>query len=244
MRHARKNNHIVSSNLSTATGHVNASAILTVAISSRALFDLDASNRIYEEEGLEAYRRYQITHEDQVLEPGEAYFFAKKLLNINKLLNKPRVEIILLSRNSADTGLRIFNSIRAHDLDITRAAFSGGSSPYRYVSAFGCDLFLSTEPDDVSQALQSGVPAATLLGTAKPSIESDELRIAFDGDAVLFSDAAERIYQAEGLATFSEREAASADEPLEGGPFKRFLAGLHQLQREFTDEQCPIRQAR
>ena len=107
-----------------ATGPVNASAILTVAISSRALFDLDASNRIYEQEGLEAYRRYQITHEDQVLEPGEAYFFAKKLLNINKLLNKPRVEIILLSRNSADTGLRIFNSIRAHDLDITRAAFS------------------------------------------------------------------------------------------------------------------------
>jgi 5'-nucleotidase len=163
----------VSSNLPKATG-VNTSAILTVAISSRALFDLDASNRIYEQEGLEAYRRYQIAHEDEVLQPGEAYSFAKKLLNINKLLNKPRVEIILLSRNSADTGLRIFNSIRAHDLDITRAAFSGGSSPYRYVSAFGCDLFLSTEPDDVSQALQSGVPAATLLGTPKPSTDSDE----------------------------------------------------------------------
>ena len=220
---------------------------LTVAISSRALFDLDASDRVYEAQGLEAYRQYQISREDVVLDPGDAFPFARKLLNINKLLDEPRVEVILLSRNSADTGLRIFNSIRAHGLDITRAAFSGGSSPYRYVQAFGCDLFLSTESSDVAQALMSGVAAATLLGSASTDddadTETDELRIAFDGDAVLFSDQAERVYQSGGLEAFSKNEKTSADEPLAVGPFKAFLSGLHQLQREFSDADCPIRTA-
>src|SRR5215471_13444473 len=119
--------------------------MLTVAISSRALFDLEDSNRVWLEQGLEAYRQYQIAHEDEPLEPGEAYPFVKKLLNINELLGKSRVEVILLSRNSADTGLRVFNSIQAHGLNIARAAFCGGERPYRYVQAFGCDLFLSTD---------------------------------------------------------------------------------------------------
>ena len=137
--------------------------ILTVAISSRALFDLEDSNRVYEEEGLEAYRKYQIAHEDEPLEPGEAYPFVKKLLNINVLLDRARVEVILLSRNSADTGLRVFNSIQSHGLNISRAAFCGGERPYRYVQAFKCDLFLSTDSDDVVHALDHGVAAATLL---------------------------------------------------------------------------------
>jgi len=219
------------------------SHLLTVAISSRALFDLDASNRIYEEEGLEAYRQYQIAHEDQALDPGEAYYFVKKLLNINKLLGEPKVDVILLSRNSADTGLRIFNSVREHELDITRAAFSGGSSPYRYAQAFQSNLFLSTDGGDVAAALEAGVAAATLLGTAKPSNDREELRIAFDGDAVLFSDQAERIFQTDGLQAFSDSEANAADKPLAGGPFKPFLAGLHALQGEFGDADCPIRTA-
>jgi 5'-nucleotidase len=218
--------------------------LLTVAISSRALFDLGESNAVYDTEGLEAYRQYQISQEDAVLDPGEGFSFVKKLLNINKLLDKRRVEVILLSRNSADTGLRIFNSIKAYDLAITRAAFCGGESPYRYVRAFGCSLFLSTHPDDVGHALEHGVAAATLLGRAAGQrSESDDLRLAFDGDSVLFSDEAEQIYQAQGLDAFSRMEAAAAAQPLEGGPFKAFLAALHNLQREFNGAHCPIRTA-
>ena len=216
---------------------------LTVAISSRALFDLDDSNRVFEDQGLEAYRKYQIEREDEVLEPGDALPLVEKLININKLLGKNKVDVILLSRNSADTGLRIFNSIRAHDLDIQRAAFSGGADPYRYVRAFDCDLFLSTVAEDVSHALASGVAAATIFGTAWSGREPSELRIAFDGDGVVFSDQAELVFQTSGLDAFTASEAAAADEPLEGGPFKSFLAGLQALQREFPLETCPIRTA-
>ena len=217
--------------------------LLTVAISSRALFDLDESNRVFEERGLEAYRKYQIEHEDEVLEPGDAFPLVTKLININKLLGKDKVDVILLSRNSADTGLRIFNSIRAHGLDIQRAAFGGGSDPYRYVRAVDCDLFLSTVAEDVGQALTSGVAAATIFGTAWSDREPSELRIAFDGDGVVFSDQAERVFQNSGLDAFTASEAAAANEPLEGGPFKSFLAGLQALQREFRLENCPIRTA-
>ncbi|MDE0061365.1 MAG: 5'-nucleotidase [Gammaproteobacteria bacterium] len=216
---------------------------LTVAISSRALFDLHESNRIFEAEGLEAYRRFQIEHEDRALKPGDGFVFVEKLLNINKLLDKHRVEVILLSRNTADTGLRIFNSIAAHGLNITRAAFCGGESPYRYIRAFGCDLFLSTHATDVGHALEHGVAAATLLPAPGRSAgaESGQLRLAFDGDAVLFSDTSERVFQEQGLEAFSAAEAAAA-EPLEGGPFKSFLGALHSLQQEF-DQDCPIRTA-
>lgn len=217
--------------------------LLTVAISSRALLDLDESNRVFEEDGLTAYRRYQIEREDEVLEPGEAFHFVKKLLNINKMLGESRVEVVLLSRNSADTGLRIFNSIKAHELDITRAAFSGGSSPYRYVRAFGCNLFLSTHLQDVREALDSGLAAAMLIGGKPVQQDNADLRIAFDGDSVLFSDEAERVYQERGLTAFSATESDSADEPLAGGPFKPFLKGLHRLQEHFDEDNCPIRTA-
>jgi 5'-nucleotidase len=217
--------------------------ILTVAISSRALFDLDDSNRVWLEQGLEAYRKYQIAHEDEPLAPGEAYPFVKKLLNINELLGKSRVEVILLSRNSADTGLRVFNSIQAHGLDITRAAFCGGERPYRYIQAFGCDLFLSTDGDDVVHALEHQVAAATLLASRSPGNPSAELRIAFDGDSVLFSDEADQVFRRQGLDAFAAMEREAAERPLGGGPFKSFLAGLHRLQREFDERACPIRTA-
>ncbi len=221
---------------------------LTVAISSTALFDLGESNRIYEEQGLEAYRHYQIAHEERVLDPGDGFQLVEKLLNINKLLNKHRVEIVLLSRNSADTGLRVFNSIRAYDLDITRAAFCGGESPYRYITAFGCDLFLSTFGDDVRHALEQNVAAAMLMGRKRSSAEggspgSSLLKIAFDGDSVVFSDEAERVFQSDGLDAFSESEADRAQTPLGGGPFKAFLAALHNLQGEFPEGASPIRTA-
>ena len=127
---------------------------LVIAISSTALFDMRDSHQIYEQQGVAAYADYQRQHEDDILKPGEAFPLASKLLRINeKLGGEPRVEIILLSRNSADTGLRVFNSIEHHGLKITRAAFSGGDSPYRYVSAFACHLFLSTNASDVRNAL-------------------------------------------------------------------------------------------
>lgn len=217
---------------------------LVIAISSRALFNLDESHRIYETEGLAAFAQYQVTHEETPLEPGEAFPLVQKLLDINRRLGKQRVDVILLSRNSADTGLRVFNSIQHHNLPIARAAFCGGESPYRYIQAFGCHLFLSTDPADVSSALEQGVAAATLMpSTRKPGVSDDQLRIAFDGDAVIFSDEAERIYQSSGLKAFAASEQAAAREPLQGGPFKPFLAALHALQAEFPADQAPIRTA-
>lgn len=219
---------------------------LVIAISSRALFDLNDSHIVYEKEGLEAYSNYQIEHENDLLEPGDAFTIVQKLLRLNDLLGgQPRVEVILLSRNSADTGLRVFNSIEHYGLDISRAAFCGGESPYRYVSAFGCHLFLSTDAGDVRNALENGVAAATLIPSAARSDSTAELRFAFDGDAVLFSDEAERIYKDKGLQAFTETEKASANKPLMGGPFKDFLSALQGLQKEFGKEggAMPIRTA-
>ena len=216
---------------------------LVLAISSRALFDLRESHRTYESEGVEAYRQYQIEHEDEVLEPGDAFPLVQKLLALNTTLGQQRVEVILVSRNSADTGLRAFNSISHYGLDITRAAFVGGRSPDPYLAAFGCHLFLSTHAEDVRSALRSGFGAATILSGGARRAASTELRIAFDGDAVLFSDESERVYQAGGLVAFQTHERESARELLGGGPFKPFLAALHSLQQEFAPENCPIRTA-
>jgi len=217
---------------------------LVVAISSRALFNLDDSHQIYENQGLKAYSEYQIDHEDQILVPGDAFNMVQKLLSLNEHFEGgDRVEVILLSRNSADTGLRVFNSIQHYGLNITRAAFCGGESPYRYVQAFGCHLFLSTSAEDVRYALEQGIAAATIISSNSDSNTSGELRFAFDGDAVLFSDEAERVYKAEGLSAFAESEKAAAKNPLSGGPFKPFLAALQSLQAELGNQACPIRTA-
>ncbi|MDF1691802.1 MAG: 5'-nucleotidase [Zhongshania sp.] len=216
---------------------------LVVAISSRALFDLDESHRVYEAEGLAAYQKYQIEHEDEILAHGEAFGIVERLLQLNDYLDDAKVEVILLSRNSADTGLRVFNSIKHYGLNISRAAFSGGESPYRYVSAFGCHLFLSTNAEDVRRALDSGVAAATLLPRSKKAAQQSkrELRFAFDGDAVIFSDEAEQVFKRDGLDAFTASEVAAANTPLSGGPFKAFLAALNTLQSEFPDNAPPIR---
>ncbi|MZR61853.1 5'-nucleotidase [Alcanivorax sp. DP30] len=217
---------------------------LVVAISSRALFDLSDSHKVYLEQGLDAFQDYQIEHEEEVLKPGDAFPLAKKLLAINDLADgEGRVEVILLSRNSSDTGLRVFNSIEHYGLPITRAAFASGESPHRYVSAFGAHLFLSTDPDDVRQVLEAGYAAATILSGGQCQREDGVLRVAFDGDAVLFSDESEQIFQSDGLAAFTENEKRSARTPMNGGPFKPFLAALHQLQKSFPHDQCPIRTA-
>jgi len=214
---------------------------LIVAISSRALFDLDESNSVFENEGVENYSKYQIAHENEILKPGVAFPLVQKFFN---LINPhgPLVEVILLSRNNSDTGLRIFNSIQHYGLTITRAAFTNGASPYPYVNAFGAHLFLSANPSDVKNALNAGCAAATILSSrSNPNNHPDELRIAFDGDAVLFSDEAESIFQSQGLDAFSESEKKQANTPLLEGPFKGFLEALQQLQTQFSDKNCPIR---
>ncbi|MBA1145518.1 5'-nucleotidase [Ectothiorhodospiraceae bacterium WFHF3C12] len=222
---------------------------LVVAISSRALFDMTEGHEIFVQRGIDAYCQYQIDNEDVILEPGVAFGLVRKLLALNADQEQPRVEVILLSRNSADTGLRVFNSIEHYGLEVTRAAFTNGASPYRYVPAFGAQLFLSADPNDVVQALDRGYAAATILpgpadaGSTEAGHADRQVRIAFDGDAVLFSDEAERVFKESGLNAFSARERAQAKEPLPGGPFKRFLAALHGLQAEYSAESCPIRTA-
>ncbi|WP_444928103.1 5'-nucleotidase [Microbulbifer sp. TRSA002] len=217
---------------------------LVIAISSRALFNLSDSHKVFEEQGLHAFSHYQVERENDVLEKGDAFPLVEKFLKINELLGgEPRVEVILLSRNSADTGLRVFNSIEHYGLNITRAAFCNGGSPYRYIGPFGCNLFLSADGVDVRQALEQGVAAATLVAGGSREYRDDVLRFAFDGDAVIFSDEAERVYKTEGLAAFTEAERASAQKPLGGGPFKGFLEALQRLQAEFEMDTCPIRTA-
>jgi 5'-nucleotidase len=227
---------------------------LVIGISSRALFDLRESHAVFESQGLAAYAEYQVAHEDTVLEPGVAFPLVRKLLGLNEALvgqpragqppvERPRVEIILLSRNSADTGLRIFNTIEHFDLRIERAAFTNGESPWKYMEAFGADLLLSTNAADVRKALQAGYAAATILPGSSSGRESGQLRIAFDGDAVIFSDEAERIYQESGLQAFADAERKAANQPLSGGPFKQVLEALHRIQSAFPIENNPIRTA-
>jgi 5'-nucleotidase len=219
---------------------------LTIAISSRALFQLEDLDRIYQDKGVDAYIAYQKAHESEPLQPGAAFPLIQKLLALNAH-QAGLVQIILLSRNSADTGLRIFNSIRHHNLGIVRAVFTDGQSPYPYLKAFKSDLFLSAHGEDVRAALQLGHASAMMFTDhiiKQPDFtQSHWLRIAFDGDAVLFSDDAERLYQEEGLQAFSEAEHAKRDQPMEGGPFKGVLSALHQIQALFPPEACPIRTA-
>lgn len=217
---------------------------LVIGIASRALFDLATSHEVFEQDGVEAYCRYQVEHEDDPLAPGVAFNLTRKLLALNGEKMEPRVEVILLSRNSADTGLRIFNSIKHHGLDISRAVFTRGESPFRYVPAFGVHLFLSAAPEDVRMALESGFAAATILPShVGQNTSGDQLRIAFDGDAVLFSDEAERVFKERGLDAFTINEEQSAKQPLPGGPFKNFLAMLHKIQSEYPVDNAPIRTA-
>ncbi|WP_347989113.1 5'-nucleotidase [Methylomonas sp. AM2-LC] len=216
---------------------------LVVAISSRALFDLDESHAIFETQGKAAFCRYQIEHENEILLPGFGFSLVKKFLDINQAFPAaPLVEIILLSQNSADTGLRIFNAINYYQLAISRAAFTSGVSPYEYIPAFGAHLFLSANAEDVRKALEAGYAAATIVSGAavKPSAQ---LRIAFDGDAVLFSDESERIYQQHGLTAFTDNERLQAHKPLSDGPLKAFLSALYRIQSHFDAEQSPIRTA-
>lgn len=217
---------------------------LVVAVSSRALFDMEESHRVFLDRGIEDYASYQVSRENDCLKPGVAFPLVRKLLALNdNKVKHPGVEVILLSRNSADTGLRIFNSIEHYGLDIESAVFSNGESRYPYMASFGASLFLSTHADDVRKTLEAGFAAAMILPGSPERKDSGQLRIAFDGDAVLFSDEAERIYQQKGLAAFSQSEKDAAAVPLQDGPFKEFLGALHQIQSAYPVENNPIRTA-
>ena len=217
---------------------------LVVAISSRALFDLSTEHQLFEREGLDAYQAYQLANEDEVLRPGIAFPLVQKLLRLNQMKpDTPQVEVILLSRNSGNSGLRIFNSIEHYGLEIVRAAFTNGAPPFQYVEPFGVHLFLSAHADDVRQALVAGYAAASILPSQASASLHPELRIAFDGDAVLFSDEAEQVSHHEGLDRFHESERALAHQALSGGPFRNVLLALHRIQAAFPAEQSPIRTA-
>lgn len=222
---------------------VNLDHKLIVGISSRALFDLEQSHQLFETKGVAEYSQFQRDHEDDMLGEGMAFHLVKKLLSIKTKNNEPVVEVILLSRNSADTGLRIFNSIEKHGLNITRAVFSQGQSPYQYAEALGLNLFLSADPTDVRNALNAGIAAATIMESTVGANNSPQLRIAFDGDAVLFSDEAEKVFKEQGLTAFTEHEKSKANTPLASGPFRPFLEALHRIQKEFGPDVAPIRTA-
>lgn len=220
-------------------------ARLVVAITARALFHLEDGHQVYEAQGIDAYAEYQRAHENDILAPGIAFPLVRKLLALNTGpgVDPPRVEIILLSRNSSDTGLRIFNSIEHYRLKISRAVFTSGAEVYPYIKPFGAQLFLSANPDSVRSALEHGIAAATILPAVAAEQMHPELRIAFDGDAVIFGDESERVSQENGLAAFHANEVERAHEPLSGGPFKGFLSALHDLQCMFPAVDSPIRTA-
>ncbi len=217
---------------------------LVVGISTRALFDLDEAHRVFEEQGLDAYTDFQVQRTDTEIPTGAGFPLVRGLLRINELAGEPLVEVVVISRNSAETGLRTRHSIKSLGLPITRAAFTRGRPVYRYLDAFSCDLFLSAHDEDVLGALQAGFAAGKVLSVPPAVAElSNEVRIAFDGDAVLFSGASEDLYQKQGLEAFQAHEASQADVPMEAGPFMGFLRALCAIQQRFDPEQCPIRTA-
>ncbi len=220
------------------------SRVLVVGISSRALFDLEKENRIFDEQGLEAYSEYQLQHEDDVLPKGTAFPLVQALLKLNEDREEPIVEVVVMSRNSPETGLRIFNSLDHYELRMTRAALTGGERLARYMDAFKVDLFLSKDESDVQEAVNAGVAAARVYDPP-PGFEPDTeiVRIAFDYDGVLVSPESEKIYQAQGLAAFQEHERKNATVPLPEGPFKKLLGTLAEIQKEGDPEDPQVRVA-
>ena len=208
---------------------------LVVAISSRALFNFEEENRIFESGDAGAYMALQLQRLDAPARPGIAFSLIKKLLAFNDTTSQS-VEVVILSRNDPVSGMRIFRSSLANEIKLERGVFTQGRSPFRYLRPLRAHLFLSANADDVREALAAGFPAARVLteSVLAGSNYPDEVRIAFDGDAVLFSDEAERVFQAQGLDAFQQHEVSKATQPLPEGPFKPLLAALHRLQQAGT----------
>ncbi|MFG3039343.1 5'-nucleotidase [Streptomyces sp. NPDC048330] len=213
---------------------------LVIGIASSALFDLADADAVFRDEGEEAYRAFQEAHLDDTLGKGVAFSFIRRLLSLNDLSpadDDPLVEVIVLSRNDPDTGLRVMRSIQEHGLPITRAIFMQGRSPYRFMPALNMSLFLSANETDVREAVALGLPAGHVLGQA--AVEEDEdadLRIAFDFDGVLADDSSEQVFQTDGLERFRSHEAMNAATPHDPGPLRDFLAHVNRLQQREEEQ--------
>ena len=220
---------------------------LKIAVTTRALFRLENEDKLYREQGRTAYEAYQIEKEKELIEKGAAFSLIQALLSVNTIDKlKDRVEVILVTRNNANSGIRVFNSIDTYELPISRGVFTGGGELVPYLSALDIDLFLTANPSDAQAAIDAGIPAATLLTENIPQYDtekSSQIRIAFDGDAVLFADESELIFKKQGLEGFKENESLHANEPMKEGPFAKFLKVIADLQSTLGDEQTFIRTA-
>ncbi|MBL7709149.1 MAG: 5'-nucleotidase [Chitinophagaceae bacterium] len=223
------------------------SETLVVGISSRALFDLEEENSLFQEKGIFEYRKLQKLRESEILKPGTGFHVIKALLNLNSLSKDRLVEVIVMSKNSPETGVRVLNSIQFYNLDITRSAFTGGENLNDYMDAFDVDLFLSKDDDEVQRVIDAGLCSAALIYEPpldfKP--ETSTVRIAFDADAVLFSDESELIYKNQGLAAFHENEKANVSKALKEGPHAKLLKMLSSIQKKMDSgvELSPLRLA-
>lgn len=214
---------------------VNLSNRLVVGLASSALFDLTESDQVFKQQGEQQYRSFQSKHQNDPLKPGVAFSFIQRLLSLNQLdQENPPVEVVLLSKNDPDTGLRVMNSIEHYGLDISRAVFLQGQTPYQYIPAFNIELFLSANAKDVEMAVNNGLPAGQILPSAqqqKSMSEDPQLRIAFDFDGVLADDEAEVIYQKnKDLDEFHQHETNNELVPHNPGPLKEFLSRLAHIQ--------------
>lgn len=221
--------------------------MLTIAVSSRTLFNVEDGHQIFIEKGQDAFDEYMKSKADVPMRPGPAFETVTRLLKLNAGISdvSKQVQVVVLSRNSVKGGIRIMNSIHYYGLPIERTAFCSGTDRFRYAEAFEADLFLSANAEDVAAALKNGLAAATLLPKEHTAHveDSDEIRLAFDGDAVLFSTESDDQYREKGLAHFREYELVNADKPLEGGPFKNVLHKLHAIQKSWPAGKCPLRTA-
>jgi 5'-nucleotidase len=216
---------------------------LVVGVSSRTLFDLEEANRVFESEGLDAYSQYQLDRVDVLLPPGAGFPLIQAILKLNENAPGRRLaEVVIVSQNSPATSLRLFNAIKYYGLDIQRAVLSGGAPTAPYLRAFDVDLFLSASSSDVRQALDAPIAAGLIYPTSATVADPRaQIRIAFDGDAVLFADESERIYQEHGIQAFLDHESKNAHQPLPEGPFAKLLGTLSRLQASAPAESSPIR---
>ncbi|WP_047246505.1 5'-nucleotidase [Maribacter thermophilus] len=224
---------------------VDFSNILVIGVSSRALFDLEDENAVFEKEGIKGYRKYQQERENEPLKPGTAFVLVKSLLELNNQADKRIVEVVVMSRNSPETGVRMLNSINKHSLDITRVALSGGEPLAPYIEAYDIDLFLSKDDTDVQTVIDSRASAAATIYDPPTEFDPNDnrVKIAFDADAVLFSEDSEYRYKTEGMEAFHKYESEHEDEPLKEGPFAKLLIKLSKIQEHLptTIELTPLR---
>ena len=212
-------------------GRLDLDRALVVGVASSALFDLEESDAVFRNKGEEKYREYQREHIDDVLQPGVAFPFIRRLLALNDLSEDERlVEVVILSRNDPETGMRVMRSVERHDLDITRAIFMQGRAPYQFMGPLSMSVFLSANEDDVREAIDMGFAAGHVVGRAVTDDGDTDLRIAFDFDGVLADDSAERVFQSGGLEEYQENESALAEVPLDRGPMADFLEKINRIQ--------------